>query len=576
MTSNWREKYLQALEDQENAEKRSTKQIQHLRACLQSMAGAAMGLDPELDELLEPLLDQQSARPVKSDQIVVAANKVRDRKPTREAVSKDSLTAMVFALLDLNPDVEVTKKLKHYQKLLPQRVKNHHAYPQLLKEIVTLHDQVLRSVITKKPGKLAKLFGASPTLDIEHSQAGEVEPLIGDESGGGEEASAGEEMPALVDKANDSSLAREPASPAAEPVAPVSSQQQVEAGFASIQAKIQFILQELAQSAEVDSGVKEQFVEAKNKLEEGLNWYEMIAMLEQVRNLFASMQKTANDQFAGYLKEVDSTLIAIKQNWAELIDGQLRQVAHHQKVKKQLQSQESQLLLEVEKTTELDALKASVNNHVRDLNATISLVSTAEDQAVSSSQVMQAMQTQLDELQAKNDILQQELENQKHKATHDALTQLPNRAAYGQRAQEELNRWQRYQRPLSVAVVDVDHFKRFNDTYGHQAGDRVLKILGKLLRDKLRSVDFVARYGGEEFVMLLPETACEDAKVALDKLRVSLSKTQYKFKDEPVTITASFGVTQFTEGDSVETAFERADQALYNAKQEGRNCVSAL
>lgn len=140
MSANWRDKYLQALEDQENSEKRSAKQIQQLRVCLQSLAAASMGLDPELDDVLQPLLTQQSNnRAVKSDQVITAANKVCERKATRESVSKDSLTQMVSILLELNPEASVSRQLKHYQKLLPQRVKNHHAYPQLIKEIVTLH-----------------------------------------------------------------------------------------------------------------------------------------------------------------------------------------------------------------------------------------------------------------------------------------------------------------------------------------------------------------------------------------------------------------------------------------------------
>ncbi len=568
MTANWREKYLQALEDQENNERRGKKQIKHLKNCLQSLAAAAMGLDPELDELLEPLADQQSNRPVKSDQIVKAANKVCERKPTRETVSKEALIELVSVLLDMNPAPEVGRKLKHYQKLIPQRVKNHHAYPQLLREIVTLHDQVLQSVISKKPGKLAKLFGASPTLGVPDDE------LAGESANN--EAIAEDKT---VDEKKRELEPQEQAPTIAAPTDAVSCDETevaVEAGFASIQAKIQFLLQEMEQSAEVDTNLRQQFLVAKAKLQEGLNWYEMVAMLEHVRNLFASAQQTANDKFTSYLKDVDATLLAIKQHWVSLIDGQKNQLNDQQAVKSQLQSQEAQLLLEVESTTELDALKLSVSNHVRDLNATISLVTSIENQALSSAQAMQAMQAQLEQLQVKNDVLQQELANQKHKATHDALTQLPNRAAYCQRALEEVARWQRYQRPLSVAVVDVDHFKRFNDTYGHQAGDRVLKILAKLLREKLRTVDFVARYGGEEFVMLLPETTCEDAKEALEKLRKALSNTQYKFKDEPVTITASFGVTQFFDDDCVESAFARADEALYNAKQEGRDRVSAL
>lgn len=426
-------------------------------------------------------------------------------------------------------------------------------------------------MVTKKPGKLAKLFGASPSLDQDKLPA-DLAPMPGSEQQNSQQddaessAEATEpEQPQLVEQGretaqwNDSDEEQEPA-----------------VGFDGIQAKISFIIDELTQSAEADEQVRQQLETAKTQLENGLNWYEMIAVLEHVRNLFVSVQQTTSEQFADYLKEVDATLLAIKQNWDTVIGGQQAQSEGQVEIKRQLQQRQAGLTHDLNKNTDLDALKQSVNSHVKELNSTISLVSSLEQHTITTGQAMQSMQAQLAELQAKNEQLHQELENQRHQATHDALTQLPNRVAYNQRAAQELARWQRYQRPLSVAVLDVDHFKRFNDTYGHQAGDRVLKIIAEQLRENLRTVDFVARFGGEEFVILLPETSSDDAVVALDKLRQELSNARYKFKDEPVTITASFGVTQYREDDSVDSAFERADEALYKAKQGGRNKVFAL
>ena len=156
------------------------------------------------------------------------------------------------------------------------------------------------------------------------------------------------------------------------------------------------------------------------------------------------------------------------------------------------------------------------------------------------------------------------------------MTGLPNREAYNQRAYTEMQRFKRYGRPLSLAVCDVDHFKRINDTYGHQAGDKVLKMLAKVLRTRLREVDFIARYGGEEFVILLPETETANALHVLDKIRSGIGNTPFRFKDEPVTITISFGISACLEGEMIEQSFARADQALYDAKKQGRNrCIIA-
>jgi diguanylate cyclase len=116
-------------------------------------------------------------------------------------------------------------------------------------------------------------------------------------------------------------------------------------------------------------------------------------------------------------------------------------------------------------------------------------------------------------------------------------------------------------------------FKRINDNYGHLAGDKVLKIIAKSLQRNLRDSDFIARFGGEEFVALMPETSAEEAKLVAEKLRVKVESSPYNFKKEPVQITISFGISQFALGETIEEVFERADKALYKAKENGRNQV---
>lgn len=163
------------------------------------------------------------------------------------------------------------------------------------------------------------------------------------------------------------------------------------------------------------------------------------------------------------------------------------------------------------------------------------------------------------------------LEAEKHKSNHDELTGLPNRAAYNERAFHELRRFKRYHRPLTLAVCDIDFFKKINDQFGHSAGDKSLKVIARYIVSKLRTVDFVARLGGEEFVMIMPETTEEQALSVLDKIRASISKMPFKYNGKPFQITVSFGISEFSSDDTMDTAFERADRALYAAKSAGRN-----
>jgi len=134
-----------------------------------------------------------------------------------------------------------------------------------------------------------------------------------------------------------------------------------------------------------------------------------------------------------------------------------------------------------------------------------------------------------------------------------------------------MHRWQRYKHPLSLAVIDIDFFKKINDGYGHQTGDKVLKVVAHFVSKKLREIDFIARFGGEEFVLILPETTTEQSLILLNRIREKLANTPFKTGDEKITVTVSIGVAQFKEDDTGETVFARADEALYQAKESGRN-----
>ncbi|NRA25098.1 MAG: GGDEF domain-containing protein, partial [Oleispira sp.] len=153
------------------------------------------------------------------------------------------------------------------------------------------------------------------------------------------------------------------------------------------------------------------------------------------------------------------------------------------------------------------------------------------------------------------------------------LTGLPNRESYQQRIVQEIHRIERYGGSLSLMVCDIDLFKRINDNYGHLAGDKVLKIIARSLQSNLRDSDFIARFGGEEFIVLMPETSAEEAKFVADKLRKKIEESPFNFKKEPVQITISFGISEFSQGESLEEVFQRADKALYKAKENGRNQV---
>lgn len=187
---------------------------------------------------------------------------------------------------------------------------------------------------------------------------------------------------------------------------------------------------------------------------------------------------------------------------------------------------------------------------------------------------LRTLMQKIKEMELETIELKSRLDAAQQRATFDALTGLPNRQALDDRLTEEIARARRYGKPFSIAVWDIDFFKNINDTYGHRSGDKALIIIAKLLSRFCRETDFVARFGGEEFVTLLPETDAKSALLVVDKLRKIVEKSGFRANGDNVSITLSCGLTQYLNGDDNESIFVRADGALYQAKQGGRNqCV---
>jgi diguanylate cyclase (GGDEF)-like protein len=162
-----------------------------------------------------------------------------------------------------------------------------------------------------------------------------------------------------------------------------------------------------------------------------------------------------------------------------------------------------------------------------------------------------------------------------HLAHVDFLTELLNRRKIIGALREEIDRYRRYQTPVSVILLDVDHFKSFNDTYGHPFGDEVLRLIARTLKSAARETDRVGRCGGEEFLIVLPSTTASDAMKLAERARLRLRDISLHPKDGvDVTVTASFAVAQAGEGENDSELFARVDRALYQSKNAGRDRVT--
>ncbi len=166
-----------------------------------------------------------------------------------------------------------------------------------------------------------------------------------------------------------------------------------------------------------------------------------------------------------------------------------------------------------------------------------------------------------------------QIESSTAEARTDALTSLANRRAFGDEMAQRLAEFQRHGRAFSAIMLDVDHFKNFNDTHGHQAGDEVLRGLGKVLRRTARAMDVSARYGGEEFAVILPGTSVSDANLSAERIRKAVEDAVFHFGKTELRVNISLGVAESQEGDDVASIVKRADAALYASKEAGRNCT---
>lgn len=155
--------------------------------------------------------------------------------------------------------------------------------------------------------------------------------------------------------------------------------------------------------------------------------------------------------------------------------------------------------------------------------------------------------------------------------TIDPLTGIHNRRFLESRLKDECDRYARYSRPFSLMMIDIDFFKRVNDTHGHLGGDLVLKNVASEAASIIRKTDLMARYGGEEFCCLLPETDGDMAEIVAENLRSHIEKREHHFHKNSIRVTISLGISCFREDDTQETLLTRADEALYQAKRSGRN-----
>ena len=305
----------------------------------------------------------------------------------------------------------------------------------------------------------------------------------------------------------------------------------------------------------------------RDRLKNGLNWYELLPILDDLATLMLAITDSGQHEFEAYLQRLNERLEAFQSNLQAASEGHADNSSAARAMDTQIREQVDGLQTSVQEAADLDDLKRVLENHLEGLLGTMDQHQQqrdAREQEVAAR--LKGLAERVAHMEQEALGFREHLEEQRQKALIDPLTGLPNRAAWSERLEHEIRQWQQHGNTLSLAMLDLDHFKRINDNYGHLAGDKVLKIIATVLRKRLRGADFIARFGGEEFVLLLPATTPAVGAKLLETLRAAIEACPFHFKGERVTITISMGLASFKPG-------EHTDQALYRAKNGGRNRV---
>ncbi|EJM53631.1 GGDEF domain-containing protein [Pseudomonas sp. GM48] len=347
-----------------------------------------------------------------------------------------------------------------------------------------------------------------------------------------------------------------------------------EPSYSSVASHIEETLLGLLDDLTLPERHRPQAESMRDRLKNGLNWYELLPILDDFATLMLAITDSGQHEFEAYLQRLNERLEAFQSNLQAATAGHADNRSAARQMDTQIREQVDGLQSSMQEAADLDDLKHVLENHLEGLLGTMDQHQKQRDEREQEVAArLHSLAERVAHMEQEAQGYREHLEEQRQKALVDPLTGLPNRAAWSERLDHEVKQWQQHGNSLLLAMLDLDHFKRINDNYGHLAGDKVLKIIASVLRKRLRGTDFIARFGGEEFVLLMPSTVPAAGLKLLESLRASIEACPFHFKGEPVTITVSIGMTAFRSGEHGDQVLKRADQALYRAKNAGRNRV---
>lgn len=578
----WRRRYYDQLQEFEDKEQRWSEVERVLRQCASRLAVAVEPTDDTVAAMLHRLrsdLRDEDYDPAELERLV---QELTDRLSAAEPGGSISEASANGALLDLLDGLSLPRELKRDSDALRRRIASGDGQEPtaLAREVAALvTDALKRSAGGRKGSGLFKGLigggGGDDAREILHRLVEDLLPPAGMEQEGAllSRRLEGADDPAALKAVADelAALIRDRLGGA------VGEGAAVPDGDESI--PINELLIRLLERLQIPSDLSDDVAAMKQSLRDGLDLGAVEPFLARIADLVARIRSAAQrekQEIEDFLQDITASLKELDQAFQAREDSRRESLQDGRDLDQAVNDQVRGLEDSMEKAGDFQDLRATIQERVHTIRQHMeSFRQVEEERAQRAEEEAQRMAERLREAEHEADGLRERIVTERQQAFFDPLTGIHNRLAYDQRIDHEYKRWRRYNTPLVLMMWDVDRFKEVNDTYGHQAGDKVLRVIAKLLGKRVRETDFVARYGGEEFVILLPETDLEHAQDVAEKLRSSVENADFNYRGQRVLITISCGIAAFHEGDDQDSVFRRADSALYRAKEAGRNrcCV---
>ena len=298
------------------------------------------------------------------------------------------------------------------------------------------------------------------------------------------------------------------------------------------------------------------------------------ALLDEVINLIMVAVGKTQEDLTTYLSQLNQQLASINASILSNYKAQKNMSSSRKDFSDTFMQHVDSTQTDVRNATDLDALKHLIDERMHTITeAMTSFQDKMQNQEKQAAQSITQLKNKVNRMEQDANQLRSNMQEKIAQALSDALTGLPNRAAYQDTIFPLLTAAAQTKQPLCIAICDVDHFKRINDTWGHLAGDKVLRLMPKQVQSALKKEHLVYRYGGEEFIVVFPMTTLDEAYQYCDKIRLAVEKTPFNMNGDPISVTISIGVSLFNGKESHDELFERADKNLYQAKEQGRNGV---